>query len=372
MSRLRRLDLRLFASYALVVVVVVAALGVTFGVSATSSFDESIRTSGEHGQTEAESRTAFTDALWGALPIALAVSTGAAALAAIFVARRILRPINDVRGATRRLAAGHYDERVNPPVELELAALASDVNLLAGALESTERRRAQLISEVAHEMRTPLTAIRGYAEGVLDGVFAPDEALLTGVIDETLRLERLASDLALLSRAEENALPLQIATEDLAELAVSAAERLRSQFDDKGVELTVPASQSLPVAVDRDRILQVITNLLGNALVYTPAAGRVVVRPERRDDEALVAVTDTGVGISPEDVGLVFERFYRVPGLDRPSGGSGIGLTIARGIARAHGGDVEAASEGVGTGATFTLRLPLSADGGSGLRASTG
>jgi signal transduction histidine kinase len=359
MSRFRRLDLRLFASYALVVIVVIAALGVTFGVRATSSFDENIRSSGEHGQTEAESRTAFTDALWGALPIALVVSTGTAALAAIFVARRILRPINDVRGATRRLAAGHYDERVEPPIELELAALASDVNLLAGALESTEHRRAQLISEVAHEMRTPLSAIRGYAEGVLDGVFAPDEEVLTGVIEETLRLERLASDLALLSRAEEHALPLHITAEDLGDLAVSAAERLRSQFDDKGVELTIRRAPSLPVAVDRDRILQVITNLLGNALVYTPATGQVIVSPEHREDHAAVAVIDTGGGIASDDLGLIFERFYRVPGLNRPSGGSGIGLTIARSIARAHGGDVDAASDGIGLGATFTLRLPF-------------
>jgi signal transduction histidine kinase len=362
MSRLRRLDVRLFASYAVVVIVVVVALGVTIGLRATSSFDEQIQGAGEQGQTEAESHNAFVDALWGTLPIALIVSAGAAGLAAVFVARKILRPINDVRGTTRRLAAGHYDERVSLPAELELAGLATDVNLLASALEGTELRRAQLISEVAHEMRTPLTTIRGYVEGVLDGVFASDEELLTAVVEETARLERLASDLALLSRAEENSLPLQITREDLGELADFAATRLRPQFDDKGVTLTVRAAPPLPVAVDRDRILQVATNLLGNALVYTPAGGRVVAGPEGRDGHAALAVTDTGVGIAPEDLGLVFERFYRVAGLTRPPGGSGIGLTIARGIARAHGGDVTAASEGQGTGATFTLELPLAAD----------
>jgi signal transduction histidine kinase len=362
MNRFRRLDVRLFASYAIVVGVVLVALGVTIGVRATSSFDENIRGVGERGGTEAESHAAFVDALWGTLPLALIVSGGTAALAAVLVARRILRPISEVRRTTRRLATGHYDERVSPPSELELAALAADVNLLAAALETTEHRRAQLISEVAHEMRTPLTTIRGYVEGVLDGVFAPDEELLTSVVEETSRLERLASDLATLSRAEENALPLDLSREDLGELATFAATRLRPQFDDKGVTLAIDVAPRLPVDVDRDRMLQVITNLLGNALVYTPAAGRVVVSPEVRESRAVVVVTDTGVGIAPEDLALIFERFYRVRGLTRPGGGSGIGLTIARSIARAHGGDVEAASKGVGEGATLTLELPLAAD----------
>ena len=215
MRRLRRLDVRLFASYAIVGAVVVAALAVTFGLRATSTFDESIRESGEKGNTEAESHQAFTDAIWGTLPIALAVSVGAAGIVTVFVTRRILRPINEVRRTTRRLASGHYDERVAPPAELELAALATDVNQLAEALETTERRRGQLISEVAHEMRTPLTTISGYVEGMLDGVFAPNEELLTAVSEETSRLQRLASDLATLSRAEENALQLRITREDL-------------------------------------------------------------------------------------------------------------------------------------------------------------
>ncbi len=359
MKRLRRLDVRLFASYALVVGVVVVAFGVTVGVRATSSFDENVRNAGERGQTEAESHNAFVDALWGSLPIALVVSAGTAGLAAVFVARKILRPISEVRAATRRLAAGHYDERVSPPSELELAALAGDVNLLAGELETTERRRAQLISEVAHEMRTPLTTIRGYAEGVLDGVFEPDEELLTAVVEETGRLERFATDLATLSRAEEHTLPLEITAEDLGELAASAATRLRPQFDDKGVTLDIGVAPPLPVAVDRGRILQVITNLLGNALVYTPAGGRVVVGTEHRELRAVLTVSDTGVGIAPQELELIFERFYRVPGPPRPSGGSGIGLTIARGIARAHDGDIEAASAGPGEGATLTLELPL-------------
>jgi histidine kinase len=363
MNRFRRLDVRLFVSYAIVVVVVVAALGVTFALRATSSFDERIRGAGESGRTEAESHRAFVDSIWSAVPIALGVSVGAAGLVTLVVARRILRPIDDVRRATRRLAAGHYDERVHAPGELELAGLASDVNLLAQALETTERKRAELISEVAHEMRTPLTTITGYVEGMLDGVFEPSDEILGAVVDETARLERLASDLSTLSRAEERSLVLHLTREDLGDLAELTAARLGSQFDGKGVRLEVRAAPPLPVVVDRDRIIQVLTNLLGNALTYTGAGGQVTVSGERRGSTVALSVHDTGAGIAAEDLDLVFERFYRVPGLPRPPSGSGIGLTIARGIARAHGGDVTVASPGLGEGSTFSLQLNLD-DGG--------
>jgi histidine kinase len=363
MKRLRRLDVQLFLSYAVVVVVVVAALTVTFGLRATSDFDDRIRGETESGHIEEQSHQAFVDALWSTLPIALVVSVGAAGVVTVFVTRRILRPIDEVRAATKRLAAGHYEERVTPPRELELAGLAADVNQLAAALESTERRRAQLISEVAHEMRTPLTTISGYVEGVLDGVFSPTDELLASVSEETARLERLASDLATLSRAEENALPIRTTREDLAELAGFVAARLRPQFDDQHVALQVRESAPLPVDVDRDRVIQVVTNLLGNALTYTPEGGSVVVQPGLRDDVATVSVHDTGVGIDADDLGMIFERFYRVPDLPRPPGGSGIGLTIARSIARAHHGDITVASPGRGRGATFVLELPLASPG---------
>ncbi len=358
MNRLRRLDVRLFVSYALVVGVVVAALAITFGLRATSEFDDRIR-GHENAHLEEETHQAFVDALWSTLPIALVLSVGGASIVTLFVTRRILRPINDVRTATKRLAAGHYDERVTPPRELELAALAADVNQLAAALETTERRRAQLISEVAHEMRTPLTTISGYVEGIMDGVFSPTDELLATVSEETARLERLVSDLATLSRAEENALPLQITREDLGALATAVAARLRPQFEDQHVTLDVQDGVVLPVDVDRDRVIQVITNLVGNALTYTPAGGRVVVESSERAGEATVTVRDTGIGIADDDLRLIFERFYRVPDLPRPPGGSGIGLTIARSIARAHRGDITASSPGRGLGSTFTLELPL-------------
>jgi signal transduction histidine kinase len=359
MKRLRRLDVRLFGSYAVVVLVVMAALLLTFALRAPSLFADRIRNAGESGATETESHRAFSSALWSTLPIALIVSAAAALAVTVFVTRQILRPIAAVRRATGRLAAGRYDERVAEPSALELAALAADVNRLADALENTETRRARLIGEVAHEMRTPITAINGYVEGLLDGVFQPTEEILTSIGEETARLQRLATDLATLSRAEEGALDLAVGPADLHELSGFAAARLRPQYEEKGVGLDVADGPAVPVRVDRDRMLQVLTNLLGNALTYTPEGGRVAVRTTVHGSTASVTVADTGVGIAAADLPLVFERFYRVPGLDRPNGGSGIGLTVAVGIAHAHHGVIRAESKGLGAGSTFTLELPL-------------
>jgi histidine kinase len=366
----RRLDVRLFASYALVALVVSGALLVTLSLVAPSRFDEEYRTAtgggganGTHEESEGEVHSLFVDSLRSSLPVALVSSIGAAGVVSVFVARRILRPVRQVRDATHRIAAGRYDEPVVEPAELELAELARDVNHLGVALQTTERRRARLISEVAHEIRTPLTAIEGYVEGLLDGVFEPTEEVLTSVAEEATRLQRLASDLSELSRAEEGALALHLQRIDLGELAVASADRLRPQFDDKHVDLEIRSGPPLPVDGDADRITQILTNLLGNALTYTEGGGQVVVTTSRDRGSAQVAVTDTGIGLTVDELVLVFDRFYRVAGPARPPGGSGIGLTIARGIARAHGGDVSASSPGPGQGSTFRLDLPLAAAG---------
>lgn len=241
----------------------------------------------------------------------------------------------------------------------ELAALATDVNTLATALAATETRRTRLLGEVAHEMRTPLTSLNGYIEGLIDGIFEPTPEILGAASDELRRSGRLADDLSALSRAEEQGLDLKPAQADLAELTKQAATRLAPQFADRDVTLAVQTPDTLPVHADPDRITQVLTNIIGNALTATPAAGSVTVTARAADVRAEVTVTDTGVGLAAEDLDRVFERFYRAPGQPRRSSGSGIGLTIARDIARAHGGDVTATSAGQGRGATFVLTLPL-------------
>jgi histidine kinase len=254
------------------------------------------------------------------------------------------------------MAAGDYDVRVPTAGVEELADLAHDINHLAAELDATEERRRRLLSELAHELRTPLTTIDGYVEGLLDGVFEPVPETFAAIGEETSRLQRLAADLSLASRAEEGALDYTWEDVDLGEIVAATVDRLRPQFSasDIAVHLDRPRDP-IRVSGDTVRLGQVLSNLVGNALGHAASAVEVAVSSRR--DGVAVAVTDDGDGIAPGDLERVFERFYRAPETTRA--GSGLGLTIARAIARAHGGDVTAASPGPGRGATFTLTLPL-------------
>lgn len=361
-----RLSLRLFISYAAVVVIGAGVAYLTIRILAPRLFDQQLvmMNGAGHAMSMANSSTsglhaAFQSSLTTALIVATLASITVAGLVAALVTRRLLHPLDAVRSATRAIAAGSYQGRVPIPAEPELAALAVDVNTLALALADTESRRLRLLGEVAHEMRTPLTVLDGYVEGLIDGVFTPGPETFASLSQELRRLHRLAQDLSSLSRVEEQRHDLHAIDADLADLARQAAARLDPQFQDTGVALTIDADRRLPVRADPDRITQILTNLLGNALLATPAGGRVTVTAAAVAGHAQVDVADTGTGLVPEDLDRVFERFYRVPGQSRRSTGSGIGLTIARGIARAHAGDITATSAGKDCGSIFTLLLPL-------------
>lgn len=309
------------------------------------------------GATRGLTHAAFYDALNAAILVALGIGLVVAVLVGRLAAARILRPLDAVRKATRLLAAGRYGERVAPPRAPELAALAEDVNHLGEALAATERQRARLIGDLAHELRTPITVLRGLLEGSLDGVLTLDDTLLGSALEETARLERLAGDLAEMSRADEGALELRLKVVDLSALAERVVARLRPQFEEKQVRLEVRAPEALLVQADPDRVVQVVTNLLGNALRATPEGGTVAVETAAEGGAARLEVRDDGVGIATEHLDKVFERFWRSPAPGGP--GSGVGLTIARAIAVAHGGALTVDSAGLGQGAAFTLSLPV-------------
>lgn len=356
------LRLRLFVSYATVVAAGATTVVVVTRFLVPRLFDSRVGRLGlRYGRGSGATsdpgvHSALVAALNTALLAALVASLVVAAVAATLVARRLLRSLEDFRRAARRLAEGHYDQPVPVPPEPELAALAADVNGLAARLAESERRRAELIGDVAHEMRTPLTSIGGYVEGLADGMFTAEETV-AAVTDELERLQRLAADLAEVSRAEEGGPTLVLRDEDLAEIARAVVDRLRPQFADKGVSLILDALVPVPIRVDRDRMVQAVTNVIGNALAYTPPAGTVTVAVTAQPTGGgRLTVTDTGRGLTAGDTERVFERFYRVD-RGRRTGGSGIGLTIARSIVRAHGGDIVATSSGPGSGATFTLTL---------------
>lgn len=357
----RTLGSRLLASHLTVVAATAVTIVIAAGLVAPTVYRAHIASMSPRFEPmtsvmEAELEAGFREAFIQALAVSVSIGVLVAVTASVVGSRRLIRPIDAVRRATRRLADGHYTERVQAPTEEELAALAADVNHLAAALEDTENRRLRLLSDVSHELRTPLTTIEGYMEAVLDSVLEPTPDIIASVAHEAGRLKRLAADIGLLSRAEEASLPLEPAPTDLVDLVSGVTTRLRPQFEEAKVELSLLAESPVPVIVDPDRITQVITNIVGNALSYTPSGGSVEVTVRRSADTAQLFVTDTGRGIASEELERIFERFYRS---DRASpGGMGVGLSIARSITRLHGGEISAESAGPDRGSTFTLTLP--------------
>jgi signal transduction histidine kinase len=295
---------------------------------------------------------------------ALLLSAGAAILAAVavslFVSARIVTPLQRLLAASRRIASGHYAERVPATQTDELGALAAQFNTMAAELEAAERRRVALIGDVAHELRTPLATIEGYTEGLLDGVVEPGPETWALLHDEVGRLRRLVQDLQELSRAEARQLLLHRRPCPPAELVEQAVARIAQQFAEKDISLSTAVPSGLPaVQADADRITQVLINLLGNALRYTLPGGTVQISAEQRDGAVEFHVADSGIGIAPEHLPHLFERFYRVDkARSRALGGSGIGLTIAAALVKAHGGRIWAHSAGLGQGATFSFTLP--------------
>jgi histidine kinase len=361
---MNRLVGRLVISHLMVAGVGAAATFLLVRLLAPQALERQMR--GPHGGQAAGRmvREQFVDAVDSALLVGVGVGALAAAVIGAVAAYRLARPLERLSAATREMASGRYDVDVPTPGTRELDDLAEGVRSLGASLRETEQRRVRLLGEVAHEMRTPLTVVDGYVEGMIDGVLPADDETLGLVSGEMRRLRRLADDLSSLSRAEEGRLDLTLRETDLCEVVRQAAERLRPQAEDAGVELrvTVPGAP-VTARVDADRIAQVVTNLVGNALRATQAGGRVAVRVESAQDTVVARVVDTGEGLDPTDVERVFERFYRVPGRRRPEQGagdegSGIGLTVSRRIAEAHGGTLSASSPGRGQGATFTLVLP--------------
>jgi histidine kinase len=311
---------------------------------------------------QAQLQRSFRDAISGSLVVAAAAAIVAGLATSLLLMREILRPLRELGRSSRRIAAGHYDERVRVPASDELAAVATSFNQMAGALEQVEQQRVALIGNVAHELRTPLSGLEGYLEGLIDEVFRNEPATFHLMQREVRRLKRLVDDLQALSRVEAGQIDLHVESFDLHELARRVIAQVRPQIVEQCLEgvLAPDADTPLLVRADPDRTAQVLLNLLSNALRYTPANGCITVRIDSDERMARVAVEDTGAGIPPESLPYLFERFYRVDrSRARNSGGSGIGLTISRHLVWAMGGDLSAASDGPGTGSTFSFTLPL-------------
>ncbi|MFF5076297.1 sensor histidine kinase [Actinoplanes sp. NPDC000266] len=279
------------------------------------------------------------------------------------IARQVSRPVRRLTGASQMLAAGMLDVRVRVKGESELARLAASFNTMAGALEQSEERQRRLIADVAHEMRTPLSNLRGYLEALSDGVVEPSPELFASLHEETLLQGRILDDLQVLALAEAGDLGYTKTPADLTELAAAGVTAHRARAAEAGVTLTLDESPPVWVEADQDRLRQVLGNLLSNAIRYTDRDGQVVVRVRAEHGEAVLTVRDTGVGIAAGDLPHVFERFWRADkARQRATGGTGLGLTIAQRIVTDHQGSIEVTSQ-PHLGTTFTVRLPTSVPG---------
>ncbi|MGE5132389.1 MAG: sensor histidine kinase [Gemmatimonadota bacterium] len=299
-----------------------------------------------------QAREAILRAVAAGTVLAVVLAAGAALL----VTRRTTRPLTALADAAGALARGEADATARlRPGPGELGQVSAAFARMAGTLRREDELRRALVADTAHELRTPVTILRGATEELLDGLAQPTAGRLTSLHDEILRLERLVDDLSTLAAAQSAALTLERAPADLAKLAAQAADALAPQFSDAALHLDTDLT---PVTVTGDpaRLTQIITNLLTNAVKFTPPGGRVTLTTRRAGAGAQLTVTDTGPGIPPDELPHIFQRFWRGSAAAGRAG-TDIGLAVAAELAAAHGGTITAASP-PGGGTTFTLTLP--------------
>lgn len=296
----------------------------------------------------------FRNVLLGAL-----LSVLVAVAVAVFVARRVTRPIVALTAAVEGVGAGEPGVRVDlADAPGELRTLAETFNQMAAAVEREDQLRRQLVADVAHELRTPLTILRGTTEALVDGVTEADDATLGSLHEEVLRLAHLVDDLHTLAAADAANLHVRREPVDLALIVASVADLATGAADMARIDLHTVLEESR-VLTDAERVKQIVSTLVGNALVYTPTGGTITLRTGVEADAALIAVSDSGPGIDPVDLPHLFDRFYR--GTTAQGVGSGIGLAVAQELVVALGGEITA-SNGPPGGAVFTVRLPLPAE----------
>ena len=301
----------------------------------------------------------FAEAVRRSLVIVGLAAGAAGVLLVLLFSRRMLRSIGNLTAAARRLGSGDLSSRVAVRGRDEVAELGHAFNSMADALQESERQRRNMVSDVAHELRTPLANIQGHVEAMQDGLLAPDSENLDTVHRQTLYLNRLVNDLRLLAETEARELRLELESQSVVDILSRVAASFRPRAEAQSVRLQVNLPRELPpLNLDRLRIEQVAANLIDNAIRHTPPGGTVVVSAAQHNAGVRVAVADTGPGIPPDALPRVFDRLYRVdPSRDRATGGSGLGLTIVRRLVEAHGGTVWAESE-PGAGSRFGFDLP--------------
>jgi len=298
-----------------------------------------------------------------ALSIAVAITVAAltAFVVTAYLSRRLQRSIAEISAAATTVAEGNYDVRVAAPqLGAEFDELATAFNQMAARLQSVESTRRQLFGDLAHEIRTPVAVLEAYLEAVEDGVKTLDPQTVAMLREQTGRLVRFATDAAALAQAEEAHATINPGWLDLTELLSAVSTGVADRYAAKKVALDTHVTAPERLWGDRQRLAQVLGNLLDNALRHTPVGGQVTLTATRTGSQVVFTVTDDGEGIAAQHLPHIFERFYRADyARDRLRGGSGIGLAIAKALTEAHGGHINAASRGLGQGTTFTVTVPI-------------
>lgn len=293
-------------------------------------------------------------ALWSVI-----FGVSAAGGVSYFASRRTMKPLNQMKEITQKLAEGHLEERMPETDIPEWDQLGNSFNVMANSLEGVETRRRELISDMTHELRTPLTIMRGYLEELANGSIEGNRDLYLNLVKETRRLERLIHDLQELSKAEAGYLSITLSPINIVPLLTSLVERFSDQILEEGPIIQLNCPQELPpVLADSDRTEQILVNLIGNAIRYTET-GAIDIKAWSTKKQVWIEIIDTGIGIKPEDLPYVFERFWRADkSRSRYSGGTGIGLAITRRLVELQGGKIEVESE-IGKGSTFRFSLSI-------------
>jgi signal transduction histidine kinase len=289
----------------------------------------------------------------GIFSLLIALLTGA------FMAKRLSMPISRVIKSAQMISKGYYNDRIADKAGTkEIYQLTATINNLAETLEKQEILRKRLTADVAHELRTPLATLQGHMEAMIDGIWKPDVERLKSCHDEIIRINGMVGDLEKLARYESENLVLNITEFDVSELIRHIIANFEFEFANKKIDLRFNGEEII-VHMDKDKISQVIINLLSNAFKYTPEGGSAQVSLKEEEDNIIINVSDNGIGIPADDLPYIFERFYRADkSRNRMTGGAGIGLTISKAIIDAHGGAISVKSE-LNKGTEFTVKLPV-------------
>ncbi len=301
---------------------------------------------------------AFINTLNGLLITIGIISLVIAIILGSYMSKRLSKPISRVINSAQQISKGYFSGRINEDSSTEeIIQLTTAVNDMAESLESQETLRKRMSADVAHELRTPIATLQSHMEAMIDGIWTADTERLKSCHEEIVRIGKLVGNLETLARFESENLVLHKTAFNISELIQCIITNFEPEFLKKGIELEFSGDE-VQINADRDKISQVIINLVSNSLKYTNPGGKVSVEVQEYENECVIEVRDSGVGIPPEDIKYIFERFYRADkSRNRLTGGSGIGLAIVKSIVEAHKGHVKVRSE-LNKGSEFTVILP--------------